>query len=129
MKIILIDDDMDDGLIFEDVLQKIAPSAVFKQFIDPRESLKRLLEPGENLPDMIFLDINMPIISGWDCLVKFKKTPHLQQIPVFMYSTSSRIREKELARELGAAGFITKPDDFVSLKDLLVNIINNNLSR
>lgn len=64
MKIILIDDDRDDGLIFEDVLQEIDPSAKFEQFIDPRESLKKLLESGTDLPDLIFLDLICLLSAG-----------------------------------------------------------------
>jgi CheY-like chemotaxis protein len=125
MRIILIDDDPDDALIFGDVLREINPSAQFEHFIDSAESLKILLAPGADLPDMIFLDISMPIVNGWHCLTEFKKAAHLKQIPVFMYSTSSRNREIEMAHELGAAGFLTKPDGYELLKDLLTGIVNN----
>lgn len=125
MRILLIDDDMDDGLIFGHVLQEIDPSTQFEHFLDARQSLKKLLEARAQLPDLIFLDINMPIVSGWECLTQLKSATHLRQIPVFMYSTSSRTKEKEMAHELGAVGFLTKPDDYDVLKGLLSNIIYN----
>jgi CheY-like chemotaxis protein len=124
-QILLIDDDRDDAELFKEALSEIDASIAFEHYEDSKEGLKTLLEKRNALPDLIFLDINMPIVSGWQCLTEFKKTEHLKAIPVIMFTTSSQQREKELAEELGASGFITKPNEFNTLKDLLTSILRN----
>ena len=66
----------------------------------------------------------MPVISGWQCLTEFKKDEHLKKIPVIIFTTSSQDKEKETAKKLGADGFITKPSEYLILKDLLVDVLN-----
>lgn len=91
--------------------------------------LKTLTQLGKSLtdekPDVIFLDLNMPAMSGWQCLAKLKNDTALKNIPVIMYSTSSNPREKEIAIELGATGFVTKPTDFGVLTKILETISTN----
>ena len=64
-------------------------------------------------------------MSGWQCLAKLKNDASLKEIPVIMYSTSSNPREKEIALELGAVGFVTKPTDFKILMQVLKTIASN----
>ena len=123
MNILLIDDDRDDAELFEEILKEIDSSINFEHIEDSKKCLEKLADQKTNLPDMIFLDINMPIISGWQCLDQFKKTDHLKSIPVIMFTTSSQPREKENALQHGADGFITKPNEYNVLKDSLSEII------
>lgn len=118
-QILLIDDDRDDAELFKEALQEINPSIHFEYYEDSKEGLKQLLEKQNHLPDLIFLDINMPVVSGWQCLAEFKKADNLKNIPVIMFTTSSQPKEKETAKELGAAGFITKPSEFKLLKEVI----------
>ena len=104
---------------------EINPSVAFKHYQDPKAGLNYFLEKGSDLPDLIFLDINMPIMSGWQCLTEFKKAGHLKHIPVIMFTTSSQPKEKELAKELGAQDFIIKPSEYKALKQLIFDAINN----
>lgn len=124
-QVLLIDDDRDDAELFKEALSEINSSISFEHYEDSKTGLKTLMERHNNLPDLIFLDINMPIVSGWQCLTEFKKTEHLKHIPVIMFTTSSQPREKEIAKELGAKGFITKPSEYKALKQLLSSVINN----
>jgi CheY-like chemotaxis protein len=130
MKIVLIDDDRDDGELFREALHGIDPSLEFDYYEDPKEALQRLAEtekdhPGQ--PRIIFLDINMPVVNGWECLTKFKKMKELEKVPVIMFTTSSMEKEKTMAKEMGAAGFITKPDDFLTLKEMLNAVIKERI--
>jgi CheY-like chemotaxis protein len=125
MKIILIDDDRDDGEIFREVLSEIDSSILFFHFEDPQKALAELHQKNPGLPDLLFLDINMPVVSGWQCLTEIKAQEHLRNIPVIIYTTSSQSREKEIATELGASAFITKPDDYNELRQVLSAIVQN----
>ena len=124
-QVLLIDDDRDDAELFKEALSEIDGSIAFEHCEDSRHVLKNISGKQDNLPDIIFLDINMPIVSGWECLAELKKTNQLKDIPVIMFSTSSQTQEKELATKLGAVGFVTKPSDYQSLKNLLVSILKN----
>lgn len=124
-KILLIDDDRDDAELFKEALSEINSSINFQHYEDARQGLQKLLEKQDNLPDLIFLDINMPVTSGWECLAEFKKTDHLKNIPVIMFTTSSQPKEKEMAKELGAADFITKPSEYKVLKEMLSSVLHN----
>jgi CheY-like chemotaxis protein len=124
-QILLIDDDRDDAELFKEALSELDASIGFEHYEDSKEGLRTLLERRNGLPDIIFLDINMPLVSGWQCLTEFKKSDHLKDIAVIMFTTSSQPRERELAKELGAEGFITKPSDYKTLKTMLASVIEN----
>jgi CheY-like chemotaxis protein len=71
------------------------------------------------LPDIIFLDVNMLQVTGWECLTRIKNSEQYRDIPVIMYSTSASNLDKQKAKKLGASGFLTKPSDFRMLVDIL----------
>ena len=124
-KILLIDDDADDRALFSEALHEVAPEIVCVTESDPRNGMKELFAPGNELPDVIFLDINMPRLSGWDCLEKIKSDDSTREIPVIMFSTSSHQKDIEKACRYGAACLLTKPSDFAELTESLQTIVNN----
>ena len=80
------------------------------------------------LPDVVFLDLNMPVMNGFDFLIQIKKENGLNKIPVGIFSTSSILREKELTKEMGAQFFLTKPNDFQELRKKIEQIISSDFS-
>ncbi len=122
---LLADDDRDDAELFNEALVIVNPAIKFHHVEDGHAVFRFLSKPNEGKPDLIFLDLNMPAMSGWQCLAKLKNDTSLKEIPVIMYSTSSNPREKEIAMELGAVGFVTKPTDFKVLTKILDTIIQN----
>jgi CheY-like chemotaxis protein len=123
-RILLIDDDSDDRDLFEEALSMVDPHIVYESAYDCGEAIKKL-ESGKDLPDRIFLDVNMPVINGWQCLDALKKNASLRHIPVIMYSTSSYEDDRIKASALGAFSFWTKPHDFEELTRLLRDFIND----
>jgi|SRR5579863_8319080 len=123
-RIYLIDDDMDDVELFRDALEEVDPTVSLQYANDGHEAVRSLTGRGDALPDLIFLDISMPVFSGLQCLAFFKKDEQLRDLPVIMYSTSSQEREVHLARELGALAFVTKPNDFRLLKRILTVVLD-----
>ena len=118
-RILLIDDDRDDRDLFCEALETVAPKFSCDCCTDGMEALKKLESANAPLPDVIFLDINLPMISGWQCLSMLKNADNLQHIPVIIYTTSSHERDKKTARDFGALTFFTKPHDFSELKKRL----------
>src|SRR4051812_42713633 len=119
---LLADDDADDAELFGEALVSIEPPVEFYHVEDGEEVFNFLSKTTNKKPDLIFLDLNMPKMSGWQCLARLKNDIYFKDIPVIIYSTSSHQRDKEIAIELGAMGFLTKPSDFKLLKKLLHHI-------
>ncbi len=126
--ILLIDDDRDDAEIFSDALEELGMEAAVTHFADGNEGVQKLHEKTIAAPDIIFLDINMPHIDGWDCLRELKTIAYLQKIPIVMYSTSNFEQLDISPEDIGATAFLTKPDNFNELKERLSSLFSQLLS-
>jgi CheY-like chemotaxis protein len=111
----LIDDDEDDQEIFTLALREADASIRCVTANDGVEALTRLTGDKTFIPDYIFLDLNMPLMNGKECLREIRKHTHLRDVPVIIFSTSSEPHEIEETRRLGANEFITKPPLISSL--------------
>ena len=123
-KVLLIDDDRDDASLFKEALQEVNEKVAFDYFEGCQEAIIKLNAEEYQLPDIIFLDINMPVVNGWYCLEEFKRSEKLASVPVYIYTTSSHKKEKERAIAMGATGFITKPMDYNELKNILREVLS-----
>lgn len=122
---LLADDDADDKTLFCEALAEIDPAIVCHTAGDGKEALAILSKGQLKKPDIIFLDINMPVMDGWQCLGKLKEDHEHKNIPVIMYSTSSYQRDIDMALEGGAFCFFTKPSDYRELRRILRLIATN----
>ncbi len=127
-KIFLIDDDEDDHFLFKVALESINPALRCETAINGKIGLQQL-KNSDVLPDIIFIDLNMPIMSGFDFLLQIKKEEMLSHLPVGIFSTSSLMQDNEMAKELGARFFITKPNDFEALRKKLQQILLADFSK
>lgn len=129
---LLVDDDADDTSLFKEVLEEVNPSVVFNSAEDGHQALHFLKNETSILPDIIFLDLNMPRMGGKECLAQIKNDEKLHSIPVIMYTTSSQSKDIEETIQKGAICFITKPSNVRDLRDILSSIagnVHNNLER
>jgi len=130
MTILYAEDDIDDFEFFHETLKSIDGSHVCFNVLNGKEALE-FLENSAIVPDVIFLDINMPIVDGRACLKEIKKDERLRSIPVFIFSSSTNPQEKQLCQELGAAGFLPKPTNQEAathqLREALQSIPNSNV--
>lgn len=115
----LIDDDIDDQELFVEAVKEVDGGIACRCFSDCQEALRQLISGELELPDLLFLDLNMPRLNGKQCLTELKRTAHLKHIPVIIYSTSSEKRDIEETASLGAAHFLTKPNKFEDLRAAL----------
>lgn len=120
----MIDDDQDDREIFQEAMRICCPQAEL-MFATDGENALRILKMSPHNPDVIFLDYNMPGMTGLDCLRALKSQEKTRSIPVVMYTTSRDADDKNVAYRLGANYFITKPNSFDDLKRVLGLIDND----
>jgi CheY-like chemotaxis protein len=119
----IADDDPDDQELFIEALHEIDAYCICVTAYDGQEALKKLFGPKNYLPDIIFLDLNMPKMNGKECLAEIKKNNLLKEIPVIIYSTSADKRDMIDAMQLGAVFFLQKPNRFDELSQALRHII------
>ena len=123
-KILLIDDDEDDQFVFKDALREIRFPYDCEVAGNGLEAVARLTGDQE-LPAMIFLDLNMPLMNGVEFLTHVRDHPFINQIPIVIFSTSNNPSDKAELPKLGASSFITKTADFKELTDKLTEILND----
>jgi len=121
--IMLIDDDADDRELFEEALQRVGPHIRFDSASGGQMAFEMLESKKQELPNIIFLDINMPVIDGWQCLSILKSNEALKHIPVIIYSTSAPDGVQETAMRLGALSYVIKPNQFTELKNMLARVV------
>lgn len=127
LNILLVDDSEDDALMARTVLQHLGLPHTLQTLGDAQQALDYLRCAGKHagrkpvLPDILLLDINMPLMDGLTLLRKLKADPLLKKIPVVMLTTSSARDDIARSFEGGAASYITKPDSFDGYKNMLNN--------
>jgi len=122
--LLLADDDEDDCAFFKDALDDLRLSVSFNTVADGVELMEYLSDnsPG-NLPDILFLDLNMPRKSGFECLSEIKLIDKLKNLSVIIFSTSLDMNVVDLLYEKGAIFYIQKPGDFSKLKKVILDAL------
>lgn len=126
MKVVLVDDDEDDRMFFADALQEIDIDTELKEFHNGQELLSYLSNGNGNLPHLIFLDLNMPVMDGFECLKEIRKKQEFKDLVVAIYSTSSSERDIEETFVNGANIYINKPNKFEELKKTIAQVVKRN---
>lgn len=123
LNILLADDDTDDCLFFEDALAGTPLYTKFTAVHDGEQLMKLLNNETYKLPDVLFLDLNMPRKNGFECLAEIKLNKKLKALPVVVFSTSF---EQEVVNRLynnGAQYFIRKPAEFSLYKKIILHTL------
>ncbi len=126
IRVLLADDDPDDQLLFREAFEGIKIKTQVDTVKNGLELMDFLQKDDAILPHLLFLDLNMPMKSGMDCLQEIRKNPALKDIAVVIYSTSSTDRDIEESFVKGANVYLQKPNDFSSLKKALGEVITIN---
>lgn len=125
--VFLIDDDEDDQLLFSDAIGEIDPSIQCKMASNGIEALQKLKD-SDVKPDIIFLDLNMPLMNGFEFLEEVRALSFLSSVPIVIFSTSNNLEHAMRTFELGASAFLTKPSGFDVLRSKLRNTLASGFS-
>ena len=118
-KVLIVEDDIDDQLLFTETIHDIDPSYECACVGNGAEAIS-YLENTVTLPSIILLDLNMPLMNGFDFLETIKKMENFRNLPVVIFSTSSAIQDMQRTKRLGATSFFTKSNH---IKEMRINLI------
>ena len=124
--ILLLDDDPDEYELLEAVMKEINLPVELKWFRESDE-LCSYLETATLMADILLLDINLPKVTGLECLKELKTRGFLEHLPVVMYSNSSYQSNIDQAFTLGATAYLQKTTSFSLLKTNLDKLLKWNL--
>ena len=126
INITLADDDEDDRMFFTDAFNELKINTRVTTFNDGVELMNYLNDENAVLPNVLFLDLNMPRKNGIECLLEIKKNALFDDIAIAIYSTSSSEEHIEETFVNGANIYIKKPSDFNTLKKILSDVVTIN---
>lgn len=119
LNILLADDDIDDCHFFKEALEALPVSTQLKIVNDGTELMNYLTEHIDHLPNLLFLDINMPRKNGFECLSEIKQNEKMKDLPVVMFSTSGAQDKINILFKTGADVYIRKPGNFAQLVQVI----------
>jgi DNA-binding NarL/FixJ family response regulator len=121
--IILADDDESDRINFKEALEESRIKTIIHTVNDGVELMAHLSKDDTTMPYILFLDMNMPLKNGLDCLKEIRSDIRLKNVAVAIYSTSSSESDIESTFQQGANVYIKKPTDFKVLKQVLDKVL------
>ncbi|MGZ5248126.1 MAG: response regulator [Flavitalea sp.] len=118
--VLLAEDDEDDKEFIRLAFEKVAAKQRLHIADNGQEALNFLIPLKENdLPCLIVLDLNMPVLNGLQTLEALKKIPKFQKIPIVIFSTSDNTEDKSRCLSQGAVEYLVKPS---SLTDIVKTV-------
>lgn len=120
-RLIITDDDEDDRYFLESLFREANEDIEVTTVVDSYQ-LFQLLDSEPNLPSLLILDLNLPLIDGFEILKKIKSDEERKVLPVIIVTTSEVEAEINLAYRLGANAFITKPDLYSDFRQTIFKL-------
>jgi CheY-like chemotaxis protein len=124
----IVDDDNIYQIIVRKIISKIELFSSFSSYKngkDAIDALKKAVENNENIPDVILLDINMPIMDGWEFMdeIVLYKSKLNQKIAIYIVSSSIAVQDKDKAKTYTEiSGFLSKPITMDALYEIVSEI-------
>lgn len=109
--IFVVDDDKEDQSILGDYFSEvgIAEKVIYFENGEMVLNFLEAIHDDEHLPNLIVLDLNMPILNGTQTLLQLKREPRFKKIPVIIFSTSENENERRKCLSYGAVDYMVKP--------------------
>jgi len=120
--ILLVEDDHVDILTIKRALKEIAVANPVVSCENGEDALAYLRDPASERPCIILLDLNMPIMNGFEFLHLAKGDEQLRAIPVIVLTTSEEQQDKVNSFNLGVSGYMAKPVDYRRFVEMMRSI-------
>src|SRR3954467_12211195 len=118
--VVLADDDRDHAIIFKKVLETVDPSRHLTIARDGEELIRLL---STYVPELLFLDLNMPCKNGLECLQDIRQNLNLHELPIVVYSSSTHMTDIQKSYIHRADLYMVKPFNSFHLKNALESIL------
>src|SRR6187402_2662366 len=125
IKVVLADDDESDRELFKEALEELKVNTTVQTYNDGVYLMEYLMKEDTPVPDILFLDLNMPRKGGIECLQEIRQTEKYKKLAIAIYSTSSAPPDMEKTFINGANVYIRKPNDFGSLRSVLDKVLQS----
>ncbi|MBC7748084.1 MAG: response regulator [Methylotenera sp.] len=122
--ILIADDDDEDIQLFNEALDELKMDSKLTSFTDGKVLMDYLENLENKLPNILFLDLNMPCKTGHECLREIRSNSRFIDVSIAIYSTSSSDKDIEDSFVQGANIYIKKPNDFSKLKKVIKDVVN-----
>ena len=122
LNIFYTDDDIDDIEMFTDVALDIDSESIIHSYNSGNKLLEALNNPPPR-PTMLFLDLNMPGLTGFEVLLRLRASESFKNLPVVIFSTSSDDVTIANSKKLGASFFVTKSPDFLTFRKSIEHVL------
>ena len=124
LNIYLADDDDADCLLFKEALEELPVTANLTIVHDGEQLIDLLTKKGNKLPDVLFLDLNMPRKNGFATLGQIKRDEKLLKLPVIIFSTANDQAKVKMVFRDAAHYYIRKPAKFSELKEVIYKALS-----
>jgi len=119
--IVFAEDDEDDQFYFREAFYEIDKN-IQVRFVSNGNQLMQLLK--NFLPDLVFLDLEMPYKNGLECLVELRNNPLLNKLPAIVLSSTMRPANIQTAYEMGANLFLHKSSRYTEYSNCLKRVMS-----
>ncbi len=124
-RVTLVDDNPDDIELFCYLIENNCSHGIsLSTYIGAEELLTDFSSNPLCIPDVLFLDINMPKLSGLECLKKLRNMAQCSNMRIIMYSTSQSDSDVSQSQMLGADLYLSKPSDIKIMMEILCKLIH-----
>ena len=120
--ILIIEDDQVDVMTIKRSFKEIHVGNPIIHKENGEEALAYLHDPEQPKPCIILLDLNMPVMNGFEFLALIKQDEHLKRFPVIVLTTSEEQQDKLNSFNLGVAGYMAKPVDYRKFVEVMRSI-------
>ncbi len=124
--ILYVEDEENDVLLVRLALERAGGTTPLVIATDGKEAIEYLSRTGhyakapkEPPPCLVLLDLNLPIVNGFEVLGWIRAQPDLQRLPVIIFSSSDQQKDKERAREMGANDYLVKPVNMARMDEMM----------
>ncbi len=135
MIIVMADENLSDHDRVKKAARECKVNHVFTSVYNGSQLMDLLLKKGvyytaETVsPDLIIMDVDLPVVSGFDVIQEIKSRENLRNIPVYFLTNNKTEESKAKARNLGAAGYFIKPLKYTELQEIVNGICSTNFSK
>ena len=121
-KIVIVDDEIHIRALLEQSLEELEEDYEVELFVaaNGQEGLELIMK---ECPDLVFLDVMMPSMNGYEVCQSVTKNPDLQDVKVILLTAKGQEADRERGLAVGAKRYITKPFDPDELLDVAKNLL------